>query len=737
MLLRLIFFLLIFFQSPITFAKCNFNTSEYLDEINNPKNIKLIDIKTPKSQRYVRNFLQAYSSVLERGFILPKHKKRFFAKINVIYDFGECNFEGRVRQSGDWPDHIDIKEGKPFRSLDVSLTTGNIVNAVKFKLLIPETRHNNNEILGSLIIKELGFITPETFQVFTKVNGITNLMLFQEKAEKELLERNYKREGPIFEGDESLIWGYKDYDVFELADVSLSKMINENWFTKGTNHQLITLYAFQKLQESYLDHIEFYLKTKTVIYPNLRKNEKFTNYHLLIEAMNGRHALHLHNRKFYYNVFSQSFEPIYYDGMLRLDKPIGEYEKDIYSKSQIKQIENYLKKLNNSKFQNDLRKKFNSRIVGNSDTFFNNSLIQVINNLKKIEKTAIEQPKYKKNSLLTKNNKDFYFQNHKKNKLNQSFIENIKYNNELYEAQIRPIFSKDIKNVKLSTEDLGEILSNNEFADERIVFLPKIKVSEYLNPELSELKKINFDKGQITYSQNLRLEIFKKDMRMEISQSLPNDWILFSNIDLSNWKILFKGKKNEMKNKLKQRINFFGMTGCVNFFDTNLNNVDIVLKEGQCEDSLNIVNSFGKIKHITIQSAYSDAVDIDFSNIEINDLKVESAINDCVDLSGGEYKIINSNLSYCGDKAISVGEKSTLNLKEVLINNSKIGVASKDSSITNIDNINIKNTEFCLSAYNKKQEFSGSLIEVKNIQCENYSKKNDIDKMSKIIKKIK
>ena len=126
----------------------------------------------------MRNFLQAYSSVLERGFILPKHKKRFFAKINVIYDFGECNFEGRVRQSGDWPDHIDIKEGKPFRSLDVSLTTGNIVNAVKFKLLIPETRHNNNEILGSLIIKELGFITPETFQVFTKVNGITNLMLF-------------------------------------------------------------------------------------------------------------------------------------------------------------------------------------------------------------------------------------------------------------------------------------------------------------------------------------------------------------------------------------------------------------------------------------------------------------------------------------------------------------------------------------------------------------------------------
>jgi len=735
MLFRSIIFLLIIFQNSIAFAKCNFNTSEYLDEIENPKNIKLIEIETPKSQRYIRNFLQTYSSVLERGFILPKYKKRFFAKIKVIYDFGECKYEGKIRQSGDWPDHIDVKNGNPFRSIDVHLTKGNILNAVKFKLLIPETRNNHNEVLGTVILNELGFITPETFQVITKVNGITNLMLFQEKSEKELLERNSKREGPIFEGDESLLWGYKNYDLFELADVSLSKMINENWFIKGKNHQLITLNAFQKLQESYLDHIEFYLKTKTVIYPNLNKNEIFTNYHLLIEAMNGNHALNLHNRKFYYNVFSSSFEPIYYDGMLKLSDPIKKFKNKIYSKNQIKQIEFYLNKLNNIKIQNELKKKFNYRLVKNDDIFFDNSIRQLIDNLRKINKINLEKSHFKNTTVVKKDNKKLYLKTHKQKKLKQFFIENIRLNDGFYETQIRPVFSKDIIFTKLSSEELANILSTNQFNKKRTVFLPKTEITKNFNSELLELKKINLNDGQITYSKNLNLKIFKKEKKVEIVQNSLQDWILFSNINLSGWKIFFNGKKSDLENELKQRINSYGMTGCVNFFEANLDNTIIDLEKGQCEDTLNIVNSFGKIKLIKVKSAYSDAVDIDFSKIDVEEVEVKNANNDCIDLSSGEYKIINAKLSYCGDKAISVGEKSTLDLKKVLITNSQTGVASKDSSITNIDNIRIKNIEFCLTAYNKKQEFFGGLIKVKNIECENYLKKNDIDKVSKITKK--
>ena len=107
-----------------------------------------------------------------------------------------------VRQSGDWKDHIKFSKGQLIQSLDVKLKKGNIINATRFKLFIPETKNGKNEILATLLLRHSGFLAPETFEVKTVVNGVEAIMLFQEKAKKELLERNFRREGPIYEGDE-------------------------------------------------------------------------------------------------------------------------------------------------------------------------------------------------------------------------------------------------------------------------------------------------------------------------------------------------------------------------------------------------------------------------------------------------------------------------------------------------------------------------------------------------------
>ena len=88
--------------------------------------------------------------------------------------------------------------------MKINLKSGNIVGAVKFKLLIPETRNGKSEILG-LCLRQLGFIAPETFAVKTKINNVPSIMLFKD-SQKELLERNLRREGPILEGDEVPLW---------------------------------------------------------------------------------------------------------------------------------------------------------------------------------------------------------------------------------------------------------------------------------------------------------------------------------------------------------------------------------------------------------------------------------------------------------------------------------------------------------------------------------------------------
>ena len=86
----------------------------------------------------------------------------------------------------------------------------------------------------------------------------------------------------------------------------------------------------------------------------------------------------------------------------------------------------------------------------------------------------------------------------------------------------------------------------------------------------------------------------------------------------------------------------------------------------------------------------------------------------------------------CGDKGISVGEKSKANLKNIFITESKIGVASKDSSITIIDKASMNKMEICLSAYKKKKEFSGSTMRIKRFSCNNFYKKIDKDSLSGI-----
>ena len=90
------------------------------------------------------------------------------------------------------------------------------------------------------------------------------------------------------------------------------------------------------------------------------------------------------------------------------------------------------------------------------------------------------------------------------------------------------------------------------------------------------------------------------------------------------------------------------------------------------------------------------------------------------------------NFSNCGDKALSVGEKSVLLVDKMFVENSNIGVASKDSSTVKLKYTYLKNLKTCLAAYNKKQEFYGGFINVENFDCKNYYQKTDIDNYSEI-----
>ena len=88
---------------------------------------------------------------------------------------------------------------------------------------------------------------------------------------------------------------------------------------------------------------------------------------------------------------------------------------------------------------------------------------------------------------------------------------------------------------------------------------------------------------------------------------------------------------------------------------------------------------------------------------------------------------------HCADKSVSIGEKSKTIIDNLLVKNSNMGIAVKDSSNVTINNISMNNLNICLNVYNKKQEFNGGFLKVKNFTCKNSESKINKDKKSILI----
>ena len=236
------------------------------------------------------------------------------------------------------------------------------------------------------------------------------------------------------------------------------------------------------------------------------------------------------------------------------------------------------------------------------------------------------------------------------------------------------------------------------------------------------------------------MEVFIDDQTKKIYlNQLQNDGkILFIGGKLDKWNIYFNGKiNNEIKDVNNNYDYLNNLTGCLNFYEIKFNEANIFSKNSTCEDSTNIVRSSGTINSILINNSISDGLDIDFSNLLINNISVSSAYNDCVDFSSGNYNLGILNLQKCGDKALSVGEKSLVKINEIKVDHANIGLASKDSSEVFLKKANLENLEVCLSAYNKKQEYNGGFIYVDKMECKNFYKKAYADINSKITYKKK
>ena len=270
------------------------------------------------------------------------------------------------------------------QSVKINLTQGNILNATRFKLLIPSTRKDLNEVFTTTLLRSLDVISPETFQVRAEVNGLEFRYIFQEDTRKELLERNNRREGPILEGDESILWGFKNYDNLQLSSVALSRIINKDWLSKGEAAENIALRSFAILQNEYADNATSSGGLTKIPFTSENFSESFLDYNFLMTILNGRHGLAGHNRQFHFNMIKNIFEPVYYDGNVNINRKMKVKPQLFPENYRYKKIE----LLKDYEFQKKLEQEFLKRTViaeSKAKAFLSNAIKQLVTNSKSAE----------------------------------------------------------------------------------------------------------------------------------------------------------------------------------------------------------------------------------------------------------------------------------------------------------------------------------------------------------------
>lgn len=758
-------FLIFFFLNYSSLANEFYQTNQKNINCNkelefNPKQ-DILEVNILNNKKWVENLLKVLvefnhpdSKTGDSGVfnfrIKDRYKKFFKSKVLIKYKEQNliCKFDAKVKITGDGWWHLDWINGEPFASIQVRLLDGNINNVVNFKLLLPRSRKSDNEIFITSIFKYLNFISPKTFYTDVKINNFKTKYIFQEHLAKELLESHSLVEGPIIEGDERFTIE-KKLNNQSFYPLSMSRISNSKYIKNDLSKMKKSLEAISYMNEIYIQsHLSYTesfgksmfatekLKINSKSIDNLFE-KNFDTYESIIYAMGAAHGQSHDDRRFYYDPINNFFKPIYYDGKPSI---IDYYKKTKKSKNSDDSLK--LENLKNiiSKEAVDGAKKA-IILINNID---NNNFLKILDqnglsltleDLKNIKDIIIRRLEAFKNisteSLEQKTNVSYFERlESKKDYINLVFID--------IDKKTIEICNYNLSDCKIQTLDLNYLESiyaqrfdflDNKDNNQIYLFVGNDKKFNFKN--LNNFKKIDINENfSVKYNKMISLNIDNENKNLTIRQNDQTGRVVISGKIINNWKIIFIGdESNQIKNVIK---NYENLTGCLTFVDITLKNLSLSSKNSKCEDSINLIRTKGNIAEIIIKDSKYDGIDADFSTLKIKDLKVENSGNDCLDFSFGQYEIENIDLKKCADKGISVGEKSNAYFNIVNIQETNIGIASKDSSLIEANNVNIINTKTCVSAYKKKQEFNFADIKIDKMNCYNFKKEFLKDKGSTI-----
>ena len=606
-----------------------------------------------------------------------------FSRASLNYNQRNLNIKLRVKgdRSLHWYDANQTSYRIDLRGDD------RIWGLEEFSVQKPITRNYIYEYIFHKILEANKLVSLKYFFVNLSLND-TNQGIYavEEGFSKELIERNKKRNGPIFgiEETKSLNYPQVEYDLYS----------KKYW---KSNHSELIKNAYIKLEQ---------VKNKKKNIDEIFDLEKWATFFAIIDLTGNFHGSIPKSVKLYYNPVTAKFEPIGFDGhynpnlfqnFLILDFIDSQNRDCSYLCSE---KEWYLRFLRNDEFNKIYLRKLKEISLDKSVQDFYKANFDSINfyNKQFLSESSKKDRVFYKGLGLYIFDQNYLFD---RSKYIRSRIMEIEEKlNDIDALQVNKIETKDL----LSKQEI-ETFNDNYILKTDLIIDENLYLAENKNLDIKEGVKIFFKKDAIIFSNGSIFFNGTKDNPIIIYSNDNVGSLILSN---SNFKFNNVIVKNLSYPKEKDKILYAG----INVINSNVEIIDSQIFSSNSEDAINLISSNSTIRNLKVKNIYADAIDIDFGTLNFKNIFCENINNDCLDISGANVignSIIGFNIK---DKGLSFGENAKGEISNLNFQNSKLGVAVKDGSNLKLSKYEFKNNEYDVVVFNKKKEYGGASLSI-------------------------
>ena len=286
-----------------------------------------------------------------------------------------------------------------------------------------------------------------------------------------------------------------------------------------------------------------------------------------------------------------------------------------------------------------------------------------------------------------------------------------------------------VKTHVLSPSDLGAILQTHEFfrldSTAKTLTIPsgKWRIKDFIKPPPGYSLVVEAG-AELFFDANAGF-VLRGPIRVN---GTPQNRVTFSGYGGERWRGISAinsnywsdGQRSVLKNTvisgtLNAAHGPWEITGGVTFHKSDVDIISSRISDSEAEDALNIVHSDFTLVDVTVSDTRSDAFDGDFSVGRIVDSTFARVGGDAIDFSGSEIDVEDSKFLTVADKAVSVGEQSSLTGRRLQILEVGTGIVSKDGSQTRVDGVTFAKTQYYeVMAYSKKPQYGPAALFVDN-----------------------